>query len=201
MGSGGNSIVRCPRCRPIATKITRTNGARLGWQPEALYVGYLVIPKHGVYRKPPADCPSCGSLLVNNPKQGQALVEFALILPILLFIILGSIEAGFLIIEKARQDRETSVVAEWAAGHDNDSWRAVANKGLPGCDVEVTSPLPDLVQATSRCQYRPKVLVGFPIFDGLPISSREAAVRLRTPEPLPSAGPSPSVTPAASPSS
>lgn len=123
-------------------------------------------------------------------KRGQALVEFVVILPLVLFIILGATEVGFLLIAKAHQDRATAVVAEWAAEHPSDSWNAVANKELPGCDVEVSSPLPELVQATSQCRYQPKV--GLPMFDQLLISSRETAVStLRR---------SPSETPAASPS-
>ena len=124
--------------------------------------------------------------------RGQALVEFALITPILLFTILGGVEAGFLLITKAHQDRATAVVAEWAATHPGESWNAVANKELPGCSVSVTSLVPDLVEATSQCQYQAKT--GLPMFNGLPIGSREAAVS------SPSESDPPGLTPVASPS-
>lgn len=95
-------------------------------------------------------------------------------MPIILFVVLGAIEAGFLLIHKAEQDRATAVVAEWAAEHPNESWNSVAERELRGCDVAVTEPRPDLIEATSRCQYRPSVLV---MFSGLPVSSQEAAAR------------------------
>ncbi len=129
---------------------------------------------------------------MTKSSRSQALVEFALILPILLFTLLGSIEVGFLLITKAHQDRATYLVAQWAAAHDNDSWRAVANRELPGCTVEISSPMPDLTQATSRCLYHPKVLVGFPIFVDLPMNGRETSTSANNP---------PSATPVGSPSS
>ena len=107
---------------------------------------------------------------------GQTLVEFAFVLPIMLFLILCSVETAFLLITKAHQDRATSVVAEWAALHPGESWNAVANKELPGCVVDISSPLPELVQATSWCQYSPKV--GIPMFDGLLIQSQEMATSM-----------------------
>lgn len=125
-----------------------------------------------------------------KPK-GQALVEFALVFPVLLFTILGGIEAGFLLVTKAHQDRVTSVIAEWAATHPGESWNSVANRELPGCTVTVSPSSSGLVEAGSRCQYHAKVLVGLPLFD-IPISSREMAVELQPAEP--------SETPVASPS-
>ena len=134
---------------------------------------------------------------LHSTSQFQALVEFALITPILLFTILGGVEAGFLLIAKADQDRTTSVIAQWAAQHPGEAWNSVANKQLPNCTVEVRESSPDLVEATSRCLYSPRVLVGFPLFSGLPISSYETAALPRKTL-SPSAGPSPS--PVASPS-
>lgn len=125
-------------------------------------------------------------------RRGQVIVELALAMPVLLFTILGGIEAGFLLIAKADQDRATQVVADWAVFHPGESWNSVANQELPGCTVTVDESSRDVVEAASRCQYRPKVLVGMPLFDGLPISSHEtAAVRVsKSPEPTPVASPS-----------
>jgi hypothetical protein len=104
-------------------------------------------------------------------RRGQVLVELAVTLPFILFLMLGSIEAGFLLIAKAHQDRSTSVVVEWAAAHPGESWNSVASRVLPGCDVTMTSPLPDLLEATARCQYQPVVLR---MWDGLPMTSQES---------------------------
>ena len=168
--------------------------------PRAPYGLVLVCPKcppkdyFGMLKTPgnkSAPCPNCGAALVaKRRKAGQALVEFALILPLLLFILLGAMEAGFLLIAKAHQDRATSVVAEWVAAHPGDSWNSISNRELPGCSVVVTAPSRDLVEASSRCQYSAKVLVGFPIFSGIPISSQETAVESRDPDTSPDASPS-----------
>jgi hypothetical protein len=118
-----------------------------------------------------------------GPGAGQALAETALILPVLLFAGLGFVEAGFLLGAKAAQDRATATVAAWAAGHPGEPWAAVAAAELPGCDVTVavaTDP-PDLVTASATCTYRPVVTRG--LWDGLPISSTEAAAAWPTPDP------------------
>jgi hypothetical protein len=146
----------------------------LGWAVREDYVGYLVVRAEGI-KHPPRHCPECGSPL---EVRGQAIVEFALVLPLILFIMLGFTEVGFLLIAKAAQDRDTAVIAQWAAVHPGESWNSIASKMLPGCDVNVERQPNDLVEATSRCQYRPRVLVGFPLFDGLPISSQETSVDL-----------------------
>jgi len=120
--------------------------------------------------------------------RGQVIVELALALPLLLFVILGGVEAGFLVVAKADQDRRTAVVAEWAADHPGDSWQSVANKVLRGCSVEVVETERDVIEATTRCRYSPKVLV---MFNGIPISSRQIAAREPSRrEPTPAASPS-----------
>jgi hypothetical protein len=117
---------------------------------------------------------------------GQAIVEFALVFPIMCFAALGFVEAGFLIVEKAQQDRSTAVVAEWAAENPgNEGWNAVANTELPGCAVTVTTTPKDIVIAAATCQYEPKVTVG--LWPGLVIGSTEsAAIRSAVPVPSPS---------------
>lgn len=106
---------------------------------------------------------------------GQAIVETALVLPLLLFIALGFTEAGILVATKADQDRSTAVVATWAADHPGADWQAVADQELPGCDVDVATSAdpPDLVTAAATCEYLPRVTRG--LWDGLPISSEETA--------------------------
>ena len=116
---------------------------------------------------------------------GQALVEFVVVLPVLLFTLLGALEAGFVIIQKAEQDRDTYLVAQWAAAHDNESWNAIANRELRGCAVAVSHPLPDVIEATSSCQYHPRT--GLPLFDRLTIGSQEtSSVPVATPAASPS---------------
>lgn len=118
--------------------------------------------------------------------KGQVLVEFALTLPILLSVILGGIEAGFLLIAKAEQDRTTQVIADWAALHPGDSWNSVAAHELPGCAVSVSSPFRDVLEAVSQCQYHPKVLVGPMTFELTIVSSETTALQpLRNPESTP----------------
>ena len=73
---------------------------------------------------------------VNHPR-GQVLVEMALALPVLLFITLGLLEAGSLLIAKADEDHNVRVVADWAAAHPSEP---------PGPVVHAVGSIP----ATSR---------------------------------------------------
>lgn len=117
--------------------------------------------------------------------RGQVIVELAVTLPFILFLILSATEIGFLLIAKAHQDRATAVVAEWAAEHPGESWNSVAADELRGCDVAVMETEPHrIVEVTATCWYQPAVLR---IFSGLPMSSRESAAGR---EPTPVASPS-----------
>lgn len=105
----------------------------------------------------------------------QALVEFALVFPIMCFAALGFVEAGFVISEKAHQDRATDDIAEYAATHPGaNSWNAVANSILKGCTVTVTAGAHNLVLADSSCAYTPKITSG--LWPGLVLRSSESAV-------------------------
>jgi hypothetical protein len=121
-----------------------------------------------------------------GPRRAQVLVELALAMPLILLLLLGAIESGFLLVAKAHQDRSTAVVAAYAASHSDESWHSVAEHELSGCDVTLTSPRPDLLEVSATCQYHPVVLV---IWSGLPMTSRESST----------SGPSPSDSPAPSP--
>ena len=125
----------------------------------------------------------------HDPPRGQALVEFALAVPVVLFLILGGIEAGLLIIDKAQQDRSTGVVADYAAHHPGDaSWHAVANQQLPGCAVTLDDTgKPGIVTVGSVCEYHPVATRG--LWDGLNVSSEESAAT-SDPTPEPTASPS-----------
>jgi hypothetical protein len=112
--------------------------------------------------------------------KGQAIVEFALVFPLLLFVILGGIEAGFLIIAKADQDRATQVIVDWAALHPAESWNSVANHELPGCTVIVSSPFRDVLEAASQCQYHSKILVDL---YNIPIGSHQTAAKKLSSDP------------------
>jgi hypothetical protein len=131
-------------------------------------------------------------------RRGQALVELAVTLPFVMFLFLGAVESAFLLTQKAHQDRSTAVVAQWASSHPGESWHSVAAHELPGCEVAIATPLPDLLEAQVTCHYSPKVLV---MWNGLEMSSQESAATLsETPTETPPSLVSPSTIPVASPS-
>ena len=111
---------------------------------------------------------------VNHPR-GQALVELALALPILLFMALGAFEAGSLLIAKADEDHNVRVVAEWAAAHPSEAPGAVMHAvGLDSCAVTIT-PDDDLgiVHVGATCPYVPRITSN--IWSGLQVSAEAAA--------------------------
>ncbi len=125
--------------------------------------------------------------------RGQAIVEFALVLPLMLFICLGFVEAGFLLATQATQARATGVVADYAAAHPTEApWDSViALEGLASCAVAVTTPMPDIVHVESTCYYDPRVTHG--LWEGLPITvEADAALPAPTPSPTPMPTPVPS---------
>lgn len=122
--------------------------------------------------------------------KGQTIVELALTLPFLLLLIVAGMEIANLMASKAQQDRQTAVVVQWAADHPGAAWESVANVVLPGCDVDVFMAGPDLLEATSRCQYHPIAPLPTPL-DWVRISSHSNAPMSPTPQPSPSGSPVP----------
>lgn len=127
---------------------------------------------------PPHDPPRTGPARSSRPERhhGQALVEFALLAPVLLFLILGSIDAGRLLIAKASQDAQTIEAARWAVAHPDQAATdgAVAIGIDPDCTVD-TSEDPDAgtVSVSVVCTFLPLTTHG--LWDGLPISSEATA--------------------------
>jgi hypothetical protein len=113
---------------------------------------------------------------VSHPSRGQAIVELALILPLLLLLTLGGLEVGRLELSKGEQDRSTALVAQWAAQRPGEDWHALAYHTLRDCDVSVDATDPQgLITATSRCIYHAIATPGGPL-DGITITSTEQAL-------------------------
>lgn len=128
-------------------------------------------------------------------RAGQALVEFALMLPLVLWIGLAFIEAGLLVAEKADQDRRLAFVADWAAANPDQDWRPLADDRLPGCAVELADhpdDAADVLTLAATCQYAPIATAG--LWAGLPISSEASAVVAPEPTPTPTPTPEPTGT-------
>ena len=139
---------------------------------------------------------------------GQSLVEFALVLPLLMFILLGFAELSFAVANRAAYQNGVDVLAQWAASEMAESpgeswkahWNAVVNDeaGRVGC----TDPNPpevsfpdgshvhgDRVLVRWDCPYRPTLTAD--LFDITMHVESEAVVpgAKLTPTPSPSSSP------------
>jgi len=114
--------------------------------------------------------------------RGQVLVELALVLPVLLFGLLGICEATFLLATQHGYQTAADTIADLAAGTsgtpDPVATQAVLDRFR--CDGEPTITLgpgeavPDVYQVGLSCHYHPVVLAS--IWDGLPVSVISSAV-------------------------
>jgi hypothetical protein len=134
--------------------------------------------------------------------RGQALVEFALVLPLLMFILLGFGEAAFLFAVRHGYQNGVDVMAQWAA-HEmsetpGESWQAnwarvvSEEQARTGCDATPVVSFPDVTHGPGDrvlvdwpCHYRPRLTM---IWDGLTVSVESEAVvpSSATPSPSPS---------------
>ena len=130
--------------------------------------------------------------------RGQSLVEFALVLPLLMFLLLGFGEVAFLVATQHRYQNSVDVLAQSAAiaigngsGWEAD-WNAVVHEeqarvdcaSAPGLAVPDGTDPGDRVLVSWRCDYHAKLVSGF----GVPITVESAAV-------IPFVAPNPSPTP------
>ncbi len=108
----------------------------------------------------------------SESRDGQGLVELALVLPVVLFTALGFLEAGLLIGSRDEQARATQTVADYAALHGPDSWSGVAAAVLPGCTVALVATVPGIVLVDATCAYNSVIRL---MFDGLPITTEASS--------------------------
>jgi Flp pilus assembly protein TadG len=119
---------------------------------------------------------------VSPRSRGQAIVEMALILPLLLLLTLGGLEVGRLEMSQGQQDRATALVAQWAAQRPGEDWHALASHSLQDCVVTVDTTDPTgLITATSHCIYHAIATPGGPL-DGITITSTEQALGSLAPQ-------------------
>jgi hypothetical protein len=130
----------------------------------------------------------------DNP--GQAIVEMALILPILLFVLLGFVEVGFLFAARDRYQNGVDVLTELAAADRSDAWRnkVQSEDDRVGChDGQPDVTYPDGDQAPGSrirlvwtCHYRP---VFVPMLNVAVAVESEALIAGSAPIPTPSPSP------------
>lgn len=139
--------------------------------------------------------------------KGQATVEFALVAPILLFMILGIMEGAILASTQHTIQNSVDVLAQVASKKieavDTDSWEALVTEQIsrtsrcaepPVITIiypDTTKESGDRVKISWSCSYSPLVTNG--LWPGLKIGAESEAVINLEPEPIPL----PSVLPSA----
>jgi hypothetical protein len=91
-------------------------------------------------------CPKCA------PALGQALVEFALVAPILMLMLLGVLAGGLYFLAATQQASASSTIAGWAAAHATADPADLASFAatVSTCPVAVVYA-PNLVRVTLSC--------------------------------------------------
>lgn len=85
--------------------------------------------------------------------KGQVLVEFALVVPILILLLLGTAATGFYFLAATTQANATSTIAAWAVTHqdaDPDAFAAFVGRVSP-CGSATWGYTPDLVTVSIDC--------------------------------------------------
>lgn len=121
---------------------------------------------------------------------GQAIVEFALIAPMLMLLMLGIIGAGLVHVRWHQYQNAVQVLATLAAVEPNDSWRSHIHdvNERHKCDlvgsVEAQDTPEGTVVVTETCLFDFAIL---PVFHNLPVTvTYEAARPFEVAEPSPS---------------
>ncbi len=133
-----------------------------------------------------------GLELRRRPPKGQALVEFALVLPVLLFILLAVIEMGAFGVRWVRWQSLASQMAVGATGGTLPPWwaseAATAACGAPAASLEPGDPL----RVELSCDYRGTAVNGLDwrvTVEGIAADPSPSATA-----PSPGASPSPSAS-------
>jgi hypothetical protein len=183
--------MKCPRC------------------PSKSYFGTLKAAQLPTDKVKPGRndrCPNCGEKLEPTLRTGQTLVEFALVLPIFLFLLLGFGETAFLVATQHGYQNGVDVLAQRAAAEmatePGESWQADWNQVVRDeqdrhdCSGTPSVTLPDGTHGPGdrvivhwQCHYQPRITT---LWGGLPISVESEAV---VPQPAPTATPSPAPSP------
>lgn len=120
--------------------------------------------------------------------RGQALVEFALVFPLMCAALLAFAEVGFLLAYQAGQQNATTTLATWRTQHPTDDIGPVLASEVAriGCDSPTLSETATpVVVVRLTCSYTGRVVSGFAV----PVSTSASGA---APSPTPSPAPSPS---------
>jgi Flp pilus assembly protein TadG len=82
---------------------------------------------------------------------GQALVEFALIAPVFMLFLLGTLAAGIYYLAAVQQANAGATVAAWVAGHPSDDPEAVTAAVVPCPGGATIATDGDIVTVTIVC--------------------------------------------------
>ena len=108
---------------------------------------------------------------------GQSIVEFALVLPLLMVLLVGFAEVGCLIAQRVAWSQSVEVMADWMASHPEGDPAPVWNEleARDPCGASYTSSVDELgiVRVGAVCRYTPRVAA---LFTDLPVGVAAVSV-------------------------
>jgi hypothetical protein len=134
--------------------------------------------------------------------RGQALVEFALVAPLLMLMLLGVLAGGLYFLAAVQQASDTGTLADWYAANPDappGEWTAFADAVCPCEGCATVAAEAHIVMVTVECPCIAGELLPFLPRTVVTTATAYVPSPSASPEPSPSASPEPSEAPSEEP--